>query len=298
MIGRLAMQIQANELFDDMGSVAQAHCRWLTGSQIVKAPMEGLTLIQQSINARQPVTIQELISAGIYITFNGESSISKADDVHSIQVLPVYQDTIVDWSVTEMKSFNWVQVFISWEHLAQVTGESIAQAQHFFMRQVSKETGKALDLPKTQALSRDLNSLLGQEGKRLALVGKLYSLVFQLIEHIQVRHHLSQCEGCQKKLFKSQNMLEAGIKTSDADLAQTVGLTLTALELGFVMISGMTLEEYQIEVAIRRALSSRLTHGQSLAKQINADTGLAHRDIEKACLKRFGVMSHQLGSMQ
>lgn len=292
------MQIQANELFDSVGAVDQAYSQWLTGSQIVKAPMEGLKLIQQSVRVHQPVTIQEQIDAGVYITFNSTSGIRNADNIETVQVLPVYQDALVDWSATEATSFHWVQIFMSWEQLAQVTGESVSQAQRFFTHQVSNETGKPLDLPKTHALSNDLNSLLSQEGKRLALVGKMYSLVFQLIEHIQVRHHLSQCEGCQKKLYQSQNMLEADVKTSDVTLAHTVGLTLTALEVGFVIIAGMRLEEYQIEVAIRRALSNHSTEGQSLVKRINADTGMPHQDIEKACLKRFGVMSHQLGSMQ
>ncbi|MBM6550495.1 hypothetical protein [Marinomonas ostreistagni] len=291
------MILQASELFDEAGVIVSTCARWLSGYQRVKAPLSGLKLIQQTLQISQPVTIQEHISAGVYFTFNTAHSEHHTDEVTAIQVQPVFQDSVVDWEVAQPKNFAWIQLFISWEQLATVTGEPVAQAQSFFARHVGQETGASLALPQTQALSKDLHHLLAQEGKQLALIGKLYSVIFQFIEHIQIRSHLAKCEGCQKKLFNSQNLLESDTKYSAQQLAKEVGLTLTALELGFPIIANMTVPEYQIEVAIRKALSQQGS-GVSLAKRINADTGLAKQDIEKACLKRFGVLSHQLGSMQ
>ena len=291
------MILQASELFDETGVIVSTCARWLTGFQRVKAPMSGLKLIQQSIQVHQPITIQEQVEAGIYFTFNTTQLSDQAGDVIDIQVQPIFEVAEVNWQAQRAKSFSWVQLYISWEQLAAITGESIAQAQRFFLRQVDEEVGTPLLLPQTQALTKDLHHLLGQEGKQLALIGKLYSVIFQFIEHLQIREHLSKCEGCQKKLFNSQNKLESDAKMPMAQLAIEVGLTLTALELGFPIITNMSVHEYQVEVAIRKALAQQGS-GQSLAHRINADTGLATQDIEKACLKRFGVLSHQLGSMQ
>ncbi|WP_067214609.1 hypothetical protein [Marinomonas gallaica] len=291
------MIVQAIDLFEETGKVSQRYAYWLSGHQQIKQPLSGLRLVQQQFHIFEPLTIQEHVAAGVYITFNTVSPLNKLQNTTPIQVLPVYEDAQVDWEVTQESKFSWSQIFMTWEQLASITGESIAQVKAFFTRHVSKETGTPKSLTLTRTLSQEFNRLMQRDGKQLALVGKLYNLVLQTIEHIQVQSHIQQCPDCQKKLFESQNIIEADQFASTDDLAEQVGLTHTALELGFAVITGMSIGEYQIEIAFRRALAQP-NNNQSLASRLTADTGWTQQDIEKACLKRFGVMSHQLGSMQ
>lgn len=291
------MIVQASKLFEADGSTDQNYAYWLSGRQQIQKPLNGLQLIQQSLHIFEPVTIQERVQAGLYITFNTVSGPEKLQNTSPIQVLPIYEDAQVDWEVTQQQNFNWVQVFISWEQLASITGETVEHTQMFFKRNLKKPMGSPLSLTLTRALSQEFKALMQREGKQLVLVGKLYSLVLQTIEHVQIQQHISRCEDCQKKLFKCQNNIEKELFESNDALAKEAGLTVTALELGFAVITGMSIAEYQIEVAFRRALAQP-NDGQSLAHRLTADTGWTKQDIEKACLKRFGVMSHQLGSMQ
>lgn len=291
------MIVQANQLFEADGTTAQNYAYWLSGRQQQQKPLEGLHFTRQQLHVFHPVTIQEQVLAGIYITFNTDEKSKKSQSSSSVQVLSVYEDALVDWEVSHESQFNWTQIFISWPQLAAITGEKIAQVQAFFRRHVSKQTGTPLQLTLTSVLSDEFNLLVDRESKQLALVGKLYNLILQTIEHIQIQQHIQKCEECQTKLYASQNAIEAEQAISAEALAKHVGLTQTALELGFTVITGMSLAEYQIEVAFRRALQ-RPNDGQTLVNRLTADTGWTKQDIEKACLKRFGVMSHQLGSMQ
>lgn len=291
------MIVQASQLFEADGMTNQSYAYWLSGRQQVQKPLLGLHLIQQQLHVFEAVTIQEQVSAGVYITFNTAGTSGKVQSTSPIQVLPVYEDAQVDWEVTHEAQFNWIQLHISWSQLASITGESEQQVQAFFKRHVSNETGTPLTLTLTSALNREFNQLIQREGKQLALVGKLYNVILQTIEHVQIQHHIQQCNDCQKKLYSSQNAIEAEQFSSTDALAKQVGLTQTALELGFTVITGMSIAEYQIEVAFRRAMAQP-KNGQSLANRLTKDTGWTQQDIEKACLKRFGVMSHQLGSMQ
>ncbi|CUB02407.1 hypothetical protein [Marinomonas fungiae] len=291
------MIVQASQLFEANGETNQSYAYWLSGHQHVQKPLSGLHLIQQQLHVFEPVTVQEQVRAGVYITFNTSGALGKLQNASPIQVLAVYENAQVDWEVTHEAQFNWTQLYISWQQLSNITGEGVQQVQAFFIRHVSKETGTPLNLTLTSTLNTEFNRLLEREGKQLALVGKLYNLILQTIEHVQIQQHINQCDECHKKLYACQNAIEAEQFNTADNLAKQVGLTQTALELGFTVITGMSIGEYQIEVAFRRALAQP-HNGQTLANRLTADTGWNKHEIEKACLKRFGVMSHQLGSMQ
>ncbi|SBS26244.1 hypothetical protein MAQ5080_00465 [Marinomonas aquimarina] len=291
------MIVQASQLFEADGMTDQRYAYWLSGRQQVQKPLPEVQLIQQQLHVFEPVTIQEQVQAGVYITFNTTGSANKVANSTPIQVLPVYEAAQVDWEVSQEAQFNWTQLYISWSQLAAITGENPQQVQAFFKRRVSNDTGTPFSLTLTSALHHEFSLLMKRDSKQLAIVGKIYNIILQTLEHVQIQHHISQCDDCQKKLYASQNALEAEPFNSTDALAKQVGLTQTALELGFSVITGMSIGEYQIEVAFRRALAQPHT-GQSLVNRLTADTGWTQQDIEKACLKRFGVMSHQLGSMQ
>ena len=294
------MYIPADKLFDTNGQIAHQWSQLVAGKRTEKTPAAApIKLSQQSTFVKQAITIEENVASGLYITFTHDSENLIAENVTNIQITPVYQDATVDWSVNEARAFHWSQVYLTWALLAQITGESEHNAKHFFQQRVASETGGSITLVATMDLVRDLKALLNQNGKSLAFTGKLYSVLFQTIEHIQISNHLQNCENCQKKLFSSQNLLETNFKLTTPSLAKSVGLSCTAIELGFPIITGMTLTEYQIETAVRKAMAKQTSSTTlDLAKLITAETGLAQADVEKACVKRFGVMSHQLGSMQ
>lgn len=289
------MIVQTSKLFEETGMVSQTYAHWLSGNQQIKQPLLGLHLLQQQLQIFEPLTIQDQVKAGLYITFNTLGQQGTQQRAAPVQILPIYEDTQVAWEVTHESKFSWHQIYISWEQLSAITSDPITQIKDFFIRRTDKQTGVSLAL--TRTLSQTFNDLLQGDGKQLALVGKLYSVSLQAIEQVQIQHHIQQCSECQKKLFNSQNLIEAAPLTSVEDLAEQVGLTSTALELGFIIITGMNLSEYQIEIAFRRALAQP-NCGESLVSRLTADTGWTAQDIEKACFKRFGVMSHQLGRMQ
>ena len=291
------MILQAKDLFEETGCVNAIYASYLAGQQKLLKPLQDLHFIQQQLHDLQPVVIQEQVKAGVYITFDTATIHHKLQEASPVQVLPVYEDALVDWEVTRKTCFSWTQIYIGWDQLAAITGEKVEHVQNFFQRHVSNKTGAPLNLTLTQALANDFNQLIHRQGKQLVLVGKLYDVVLQTVEHIQIQHHISQCDDCQKKLFTAQNQIEANHYLSSEEMAKSIGLTQTALEIGFTAITGMTVGEYQIEVAFRKAMAQPHS-GLSLANRLTADTGWTKQDIEKACLKRFGVMSHQLGSMQ
>lgn len=291
------MIVQASHLFEADGTTKQSYAYCLSGRQQVQKPLLGLHLIQQQLHVFEPVTIQERVSAGVYITFNTGGASRKAQGASAAQIIAVYEDTQVDWEVAHEAQFNWLQLYISWHQLAAITGENEQQVKAFFKRYVSNITGTPLTLSLTTVLNHEFSLLTQREGKQLALVGKLYNVILLTLEHLQIQHHIHQCDDCQKKLYNSQNIIEAEQFSSSEALAKQVGLTQTALELGFSVITGMSIAEYQIEVAFRKVLAQPQL-GQSLATRLTTETGWTQQDIEKACLKRFGVMSHQLGSMQ
>lgn len=291
------MILQASDLFDETDAIVSRYARWLTGSQRIRTPANGLTLIEQTITTHQPITIEETVAAGVYFTFTMDQAGHPFDQFDTLQIQPILEASTVQWQVDTPKTFAWIQLYISWEQLATLTRESISQTQRFFLRHTGEDQSRPIQLPNTCALTQDIRHLLQHDGKRLGLIGKLYNVVFDAIEHVQVQRHISRCDGCQQKLFQAQNLLESNTTLSTAQLAHDVDLSVTALELGYVVITQMTLNEYQIEVAIRQALH-QTTSGLSLARRINEGTGMASHDIEKACLKRFGVLSHQLGGMQ
>ncbi len=294
------MRISADTLYETNGQIADHWSKFVSGSRHIKAAATAsIQLIQQSTYVKQAITIEENLAPGLYLTFTHDEETYTAHNIVSAQVTPVYEAATVDWSVTQKQTFHWSQIYLTWELLAQVTGEQLENVMHFFKQRVAMETGGAFNLTVSSDLVEDLSAVFSQQGSNLAFTGKLYSTLFQVIEHIQVTNHLSQCENCQKKLFSGQNLLEANFKLTAKTLARNVGLTRTALEIGFPIITGMTLTEYQIEAAIRKAMSKQSSDTSlDLAKLITAETGLAQADVEKACVKRFGVMSHQLGSMQ
>lgn len=294
------MHIPADKLFDTNGQIAHQWSQLVSGKRVEKVPAAAqIKLSQQTTYVKQAITIEENLAAGLYITFTHDSENLIAENVTNIQITPVYQDATVDWSVNDARAFHWSQIYLTWELIAQITGESSQNAKHFFQQRVATETGGSITLAVTTDLIQDLKAVLEHQGRNLAFTGKLYSILFQTIEHIQVSNHLANCENCQKKLFSSQNLLETNFKLTTKSLAKSVGLTCTAIELGFPIITGMTLTEYQIETAVRKAMAKQTSCTTvDLAKLITAETGLAQADVEKACVKRFGVMSHQLGSMQ
>lgn len=294
------MQLTANELFNDNGKVAQQWAHFIVGERVIKQPSHGLRFTRQSTYIQRALTIKQGLKAGVYITLSHTRDTTGTNSIKSIQVTPVYLDTVVNWSAEGEQAFHWSQIFIEWDLLNQVTGELPHKAEHFFERVTSfhTDTGDSLELLPTTAIRSDFTAVLSQESKGLALAGKLYGLIFQIIEHIQINHHLAHCEGCQHKLFKSQNLLESRPKLTSKELARLCGLTQTAIEIGYPLIIGMTLEEYQIEVAIRKALTEAHEHTpKELSHKIEIQTGLDANEIEEACLKRFGVMSHQLSGI-
>lgn len=290
------MILQANDLFDAAGNIKQQHQACLKGFQSVKKPLQGLHITKQQLDVLSPLTIQEQVAAGVYFTFNTLFELGETD---SMQVMPVYQSAEVEWHVNEASEYSWTQIYIDWSQLAAITGEDIELVKVFFKRQISHETGANLSLLSTRALIHEFNQLANHAGKHLSTTGKLYSLILQCIENIQIHRHITQCEDCHKKLYAVQNRIEVNTSTPPRinELAAQSGLTPTALEIGFQIITGMSVSEYQIECAFRKALAST-DRNETLAHKLTAEMGWTQQDIEKACLKRFGVMTHQLGSMQ
>jgi AraC-like DNA-binding protein len=294
------MQIDMRNVYDNTGKITEEVSPWLSGHKQLLALLPNLQLLNQHLSSSIDVSIQEEAQTGLYFSFLGTKPIKTAKDIESVQISYQPKSISGQFFIEQGKEHSLLQARISPAHLASVLGESEDQIiQHFTtMRDKLGNDNAVIQLPVTERTTDIIKPILAHKGHSISLAGHLYSLIFTLIEQLQMLSHLSQCEDCQSKLFHAQNLLET--PENDAiniqQLAQKIGLNTEALAIGFNLIVGQSIESYGARSRIKYA-AALLRQDPAAKLHIVAQSGFSEDQFEAAFIKHFGVSSHQYGQI-
>ncbi|PYF84244.1 hypothetical protein DFP75_101269 [Marinomonas alcarazii] len=290
------MQLNMQDIYDNSGSISEQAMPWLSGHKQRITLLPNLHLLNQHLSSTADVSIHEKAQPGLFFSFLGTGPIKTVEDIQSVQIS--YQASAIsgDFMMKKGESFSLLQTHISPSLLASVLGETEDQViQHFVaMRNRLGNENAVIQLPVTGNTHPILTNILNHKSHSISLAGHLYSLIFTLIEQLQMLSHLSQCEGCQSKLFNAQNLIEAPElnKLDIQHLAHTVGLNTEALAIGFKHLTGKSIESYFTLNRIESA-ASKLRQNPAEKSHIVAQSGFSEDQFEAAFIKYFGVYSHQ-----
>ncbi|MFT6405216.1 MAG: AraC-like DNA-binding protein [Marinomonas primoryensis] len=290
------MQLNMRDVYDNAGEIKEEVTPWLSGHKQQRVLLPNLQLLNQHLSANTDLSIHEEAQPGLYFSFLGAKPIKTVKDIDSVQISYQEQNINGHFFIAKNKEHSLLQVRISPAHLASVLGETEDQIiQHFTsMRHSLGNENAVIRLPITERTTSIVQPILSHKGHSISLAGHLYSLMFTLIEQLQMLSHLSQCEDCQSKLFHAQNLLE--MPEHDAldikYLAQKVGLNTEALAIGFYLIVGQSIESYRSRSRIKSA-AALLRQNPAAKPHIVAQSGFSEAQFEAAFIKHFGVSSHQ-----
>lgn len=294
------MQLDMRDVYDNAGNIKEELAPWLSGHKKQLALLPSLHLLNQQLNSNTDVSIHEEAQSGIYFSFLGADQIKTAKDINSVQISYHPQNISGHILMAKGDKHSLIQTRISPSHLAAVLGETEDQIiQHFVgMRDKLGNENAVIQLPITERTLTAIAPILAHKGHSISLAGHLYSVIFTLIEQLQMLSHLSQCEECQSKLFHAQNLIE----TPQYDtlnikhLAQQVGLNTEALAIGFNLIVGQSIESYCTQSRINFA-AAQLRQNPTAKPHIVAQSGFTEDQFEAAFIQHFGVSSHQYGQI-
>lgn len=294
------MQISMRDVYDNTGRIKEAVAPWLSGHKQLLALLPNLHWLNQHLSSNTDLSIQEEAPSGLYFSFLGNGPIKSAQDIHSVQIAYQPKNISGHFFVAKDEQYSLLQARISPAHLAAILGETEDQIiQHFVtMRDKLGNDNAVIQLPVTEKTLNALAPIFAHKGHSISLAGHLYSLIFTLIEQLQILSHLSQCEDCQRKLFHAQNLIET--PQHDAlniqHLAQQVGLNTEALTIGFNLIVGQSIESYCTRSRIKSA-AAKLRQDPAAKPSIVAQSGFSEDQFEAAFIQHFGVSSHQYGQI-
>ncbi|MGO2353363.1 MAG: helix-turn-helix domain-containing protein [Marinomonas foliarum] len=294
------MQLNMQDIYDNSGSISKQATPWLSGHKQRLTLLPNLHLLNQHLSSNADVSIHEEAPAGLYFSFLGTGPIKTVEDIQSVQINYQARAISGDILIKKGEEFSLLQAHISPSLLASVLGETEDQViQHFVsMRNKLGNEKSVIQLPVTDNTRPALTNILNHKSHSISLAGHLYSLIFTLIEQLQMLSHLSQCEGCQSKLFSAQNLLETPDlnKLDLQNLAHTVGLNTEALAIGFKYLTGKSIESYFTLNRIESA-ALKLRENPAEKSHIVAQSGFSEAQFEAAFIKYFGVYSHQYGQI-
>jgi AraC-like DNA-binding protein len=294
------MQISMRDVYDNTGRIKEEVAPWLSGHKQLLALLPNLHWLDQHLSSNTDLSIQEEAQLGLYFSFIGNGPIKTAKDINSVQISYQPQNISGHFFIAKGEQYSLLQARISPAHLAAVLGETEEQIiQHFTTMCDRLGNGNSIiQLPVTEKTLNVIAPVISHKGHSISLAGHLYSLIFTLIEQLQMLSHLSQCEDCQRKLFHAQNMIEA--PQHDALniqlLAQQVGLNTEALAIGFNLIVGQSIESYCTRSRIKSA-AAKLRQDPAAKPYIVAQSGFSEDQFEAAFIQHFGVSSHQYGQI-
>ncbi|RBP84136.1 AraC family transcriptional regulator [Marinomonas rhizomae] len=294
------MQLNMRDVYDNAGNIKEEVAPWLSGHKQLFSLLPSLQLINQHLSSNADVSIHEEAQSGIYFSFLASGPIKTAKDINSVQITYQPKNINGQFMMAKGDEHSLLQTRISPVQLAAILGETEDQIiQHFTAmgEKLGNEHG-IIQLPITERTMSSMDLILAHKGHSISLAGHLYSVIFTLIEQLQMLSHLSQCEDCQSKLFHAQNLIE----TPEHDalnikrLAQQVGLNTEALEIGFNLIVGQPIEHYCTRSRIKSA-AAQLRQDPSAKPHIVAQSGFSEDQFEAAFIQHFGVSSHQYGQI-
>lgn len=288
------MQLSMNDAYDNNGMIKEEATSSLAGHRQQRHLLPNLCWLNQHVSAKTNITLREEAQPGLYFSLLSEKAIRSASDVKTIQISYQAKNIQGDVFITKGQEYSLLQAHISPNHLAAVLAETENQIiQHFTaMRDQLGNGNGVISLCVTEKTRAIIDALLSHEGQSISLAGHLYSLIFTLIEQLQIQSHLARCENCQSKIFKAQNFLEM----PDYDvlnipqLAHLVGLNTTALLVGFQLFVGQSIEGYYLEGRIKYA-AAQLREDPSAKHYIVAQSGFSAAQFEAAFIKQFGISS-------
>ena len=290
------MQVNMRDVYDNAGEIKAEVTPWLSGHKQQRALLPNLQLLNLHLSGNTDISIHEEAQPGLYFSFLGTKPIKTVNDIDSVQVSYQSQPINGHFFIAKNEERSLLQARISPAHLASVLGETEDQIiQHFSaIRDNLGNENAVIQLPMTERTSSTVQPILSHTGHSISLAGHLYSLIFTLIEQLQMLSHISQCKDCQSKLFHAQNLLE----TPEHDtlnikyLAQKIGLNTEALAIGFNLIVGQSIESYCSRSRITVA-AAQLRQDPAAKPHIVAQSGFSADQFEAAFIKHFGVSSHQ-----
>ncbi|RBO82283.1 helix-turn-helix transcriptional regulator [Marinomonas aquiplantarum] len=294
------MQVHMQDIYDNQGQVKEPVADVLSGHKHLLSLLPNLTLLNHHIQAQQDVTLEEEAQAGLYFSFLGTQAIRTVEDIQSVQIR--YQASPISghFEMAKGQQQSLLQIRISPNLLASVLGETEDQIiQHFSsMQKALSDNGMTISLPMTTKTKQIIAPVLAHNGHSISLAGHIYSVIFTLIEQLQMLSHLSRCEDCQSKLFHAQNLIEAPEhdKITVQKLATLTGLNTEALMIGFYLVVGQSIESYCTQSKIKYA-AARLRQDPTAKSHIVAESGFSEDQFEAAFIKHFGVSSHHYGQI-
>lgn len=294
------MQLNMRDVYDTAGNIKEELASHLSGHKKLLALLPNLELLNQHLCSNDDISIYEEAKSGLYFSFLGTGPIKEAKDINSVQISYSPQNVSGNVLMKQGDEHSLIQARISPAHLGAVLGETEDQIiQHFrAMRDKLGNDNGIVQLPVTERTLSAMAPILAHKGHSISLAGHLYSVIFTLIEQLQMLSHLSQCEDCQSKLFHAQNLIE----TPEHDilnitrLAQQVGLNTEALAIGFHLIVEQSIEHYCTRSRIKSA-AAQLRQDPSAKPYIVAQSGFSEDQFEAAFVQHFGVSSHQYGQI-
>ncbi len=289
------MQFGMNDVYDINGMIKEEAASSLAGHRQQRHLLPNLRWLNQHLSAKTDVTLREEAERGLYFSLLSEKVIRSANDVETIQICYQPKNIQGEVFITKGQEYALLQAHISADHLAAVLAETENQIiQHFTtMRDQLGNNNGVISLCVTEKTRAIIDALLSHEGQSISLAGHVYSLIFTLIEQLQIQSHLTRCENCQSKIFKAQNFLEM----PDYDvlnipqLARLVGLNTTALLVGFQLFVGQSIDSYYRLGRIKCA-AALLREDPSAKSYIVAQSGFSEAQFEAAFIKQFGISSH------
>ncbi|MCB5160674.1 AraC family transcriptional regulator [Marinomonas algarum] len=294
------MQLHLRDVYSEQGAVKSEFSSWLKGHRRFSALLPNLSLVNQYLNSHVDLLIQEDAPAGLYFSFIGKGPIHSVNDIDSVQISYHPKSIHGQFLVEKNQPKSILQARITPSLLASVLGETEEQIiQHFSgMKEKLGIDNGIIELSVTVNTTRSLIPVLNHQGHAISLAGHIYSLIFGLIEQLQLLSHLSQCNNCQRKLFQAQNLVE--MPEHDTPnihrLAQQVGLNTEALEIGFHLITGQSIERYCLHNRIQSA-AAKIRQDPSAKTHILAQSGFSEDQFEAAFIQHFGIDIHQYGQI-
>ena len=288
------MVINLEDVYDQQGNVNDFVADFLSGSKHVRTLMNGLSITFQTLSAKANLVLSEVAKSGIYISLLSSETITNVTAFSAWQLSLLEHNKMGAFEIAKGETKTLVQVHMSPEQLANALNEG-TESVSAILKQSTDKLGQnnIINLPissEMQALTAPI--LQAQKKPSLSLLSQVYSFVFSTLEHIQMLNHLVQCQDCQNRLFQAQNIVEAETTHTldEAALAESVGLNLTALELGIYHISGISIQAYIDQVKAK--LAATLVRQNTLTRsEIAARTGVAEDQFDALFLRHFGVPS-------
>ncbi|MCZ2721776.1 AraC family transcriptional regulator [Marinomonas sp. 15G1-11] len=290
------MQLNMQDTYDEYGDVKDTLSEWVQGHKKHVPLLSGLQFSNLHLRTRKDIVFTETATQGLYFSFIGSKAINNVSDIDAVQIHYQSEDVTGQFSMKALEERSLLQVLISTDYLALILGQTEAQViQHFTsMEQVLSNDNNCIQLPFTQSMADLCKPILKHTGLSISLAGHIYSCIFTLIEQMQMLKHLSECQGCQSKLFKAQNLLEKsneGIFEPD-ELALSVGLNIDALSIGFMHLVGESIETYHQRSRIALA-AAKLRQDPSSKHTVIKQSGFSEEQFETVFSQHFGVSSNQ-----